>query len=250
MTTSEAINELAAALSKAQAAMKGAAKDSENPHFRSKYADLASVRDACWKPLTDHGLSVVQSPRLVGSEQGYVVELETRLMHSSGQWMADVAATPIQKTDAQGVGSAVTYLRRYALAAFAGIAPEDDDGNAASESHAPAQAPRAPAPSHDAAGTPHDLRIRTVTQKTISGGRLQWTVTFSDGVVATTINERLAMKADNACTDKSVVTRELEQKGRFTNLTGLHVTSDAPANAPLPMPDDDIPVISDNDIPF
>ena len=145
MTTSETINELATALSKAQAEMAGAKKDSTNPHFRSSYADLASVREACWGPLTKHGLSVVQSPRLVAAGDGlWVLELETRLLHTSGQWIADTAATPLSKADAQGVGSATTYLRRYALAAFAGIAPEDDDGNAASASNGHTKAAAAP----------------------------------------------------------------------------------------------------------
>lgn len=145
MRTSEQIDQIAAALAKAQGAMRGAVKDSENPHFRSRYADLASVREACWGPLTDHGLSVVQSPRLAATEGGWIVELDTLLMHSSGQWIADTAATPLAKADAQGVGSATTYLRRYALAAFAGIAPEDDDGNAASQKPEPKKALTKPA---------------------------------------------------------------------------------------------------------
>ncbi len=131
MNRSEMINELATALSKAQGQMSGAKKDSENPHFRSKYADLASVREACWKPLTDNGLSVLQSPRLTVVNSAFVAEVETTLMHTSGQFITDTIGVPLTKADAQGLGSAVTYARRYALSAFAGIAPEDDDGNAA-----------------------------------------------------------------------------------------------------------------------
>ncbi len=131
MNRSEMINELATALSKAQGQMSGAKKDSENPHFRSKYADLASVREACWKPLTDNGLSVLQSPRLTVVNGAFVAEVETTLMHTSGQFITDTIGVPLTKADAQGLGSAVTYARRYALSAFAGIAPEDDDGNAA-----------------------------------------------------------------------------------------------------------------------
>ena len=85
MNTSEQINELAGALAKAQGTIKSAVKDAENPHFRSKYADLASVWDACRKALTDNGLSVIQAPRGVVTEMGWTVEVETRLMHSSGQ---------------------------------------------------------------------------------------------------------------------------------------------------------------------
>lgn len=127
--TSEQINELAAALSKAQGAMHAASKDSTNPHFKSKYADLASVWDVCRKPLTDNGLSVVQLPE--ATEHGLVIA--TRLMHASGQWMqADLLLNPT-KNDPQGVGSAITYGRRYGLCAMVGIvADEDDDGNGAS----------------------------------------------------------------------------------------------------------------------
>lgn len=130
MTTSDQINELAAALAKAQIDIGGAKKDSTNPHFKSAYADLASVRDAA-RPLAQHGIAIVQSCRMGITDQGIVAEVETRLVHSSGQWMADTLAVPVSKPDAQGIGSAITYGRRYTLAAFAGIAPEDDDGNAA-----------------------------------------------------------------------------------------------------------------------
>lgn len=130
MEMSEQINELAAALAKAQAAMKPAAKDSENPHFRSKYADLASIWEACRKPLTDNGLSIVQAPADAGDG---VVSLRTLLLHASGQWMATTVSARLTKNDAQGVGSALTYLRRYSLAGMVGVvADEDDDGNAAS----------------------------------------------------------------------------------------------------------------------
>jgi hypothetical protein len=131
MNTSEQINELADALAKAQGQIRGAVKDAENPHFRSKYADLASVWDACRQALSNNGLSVIQAPRGVVSEVGWTVEVETRLLHSSGQWMGDTITVPVGKPDAQGVGSALTYARRYALASFVGVAPEDDDGNAA-----------------------------------------------------------------------------------------------------------------------
>ena len=152
MTRSEQINELATALAKAQGEMKGAAKDSENPHFRSKYADLASVREACLGALTKHGLSVPQFPRLTSVGEGqWLVEVETTLLHTSGQWMTDTLAVPVTKVDAQGVGSAITYARRYALAAVTGVAPEDDDANAAvghSNGHAAAK-PEAPASAMD-----------------------------------------------------------------------------------------------------
>lgn len=131
MNTSEQINELAAALAKAQAQIQPAKKENVNPAFKSKYADLASVWDACREPLTANGLAVVQMPTDC-AEAGRVA-LVTTLLHSSGQWISSMVSTRIVKDDPQGVGSALTYLRRYALSAMVGVAPDDDDGNAASQ---------------------------------------------------------------------------------------------------------------------
>ena len=131
MQRSEQINELATALAKAQGEMEGASKEKENPHFRSRYADLGAVYDAVREPLAKHGLSVTQWMRSTGGDGGHAVEVETFLMHASGQWMSDAFAVPVSKVDAQGYGSACTYARRYALMAAVGIAPVDDDANAA-----------------------------------------------------------------------------------------------------------------------
>jgi hypothetical protein len=128
VTHSESINEIATALSKAQAVIAGAVKDKTNPHFKNDYADLSSVWDACRKPLTDHGLSVVQT---AATDEGKV-GVTTILMHASGQWIQDTLLMRPTKDDPQGVGSCITYARRYALAAMVGVAPADDDGNAAS----------------------------------------------------------------------------------------------------------------------
>lgn len=125
---SESIEKLAAALSKAQAAITFASKDATNPHFKSKYADLASVWDACRGPLTANGLAVTQLP----ASDGPRVTLTTVLMHESGQWISQELTMTAGANTPQGLGSCITYARRYALAAVAGIAPEDDDGNAAS----------------------------------------------------------------------------------------------------------------------
>jgi hypothetical protein len=127
MMQSEQINELAAALAKAQGAIKGATKDTANPFFKSKYADLASVWDACRAELTANGLSIIQT---TDDSQG--VTVVTTLAHSSGQWIRGRLTMRPVKDDPQGIGSAITYARRYALAAMVGVAPEDDDGNAAS----------------------------------------------------------------------------------------------------------------------
>ena len=125
--SSEKISELAKALCKAQSAIQGATKDKTNPHYQSKYADLAACWDAGRAPLTSNGLSVVQFPRL--TEAG--VEIETILMHTSGEWMSDTLTVPLAKRDAHGLGAAITYGRRFAFSSVVSICPEDDDGNAA-----------------------------------------------------------------------------------------------------------------------
>jgi len=128
MKTSDSIKEIATALAKAQAVMAGARKDATNPHFRSKYADLASVWEACRTPLATNGISVIQMTE--PSEKDEII-VDTRLMHTSGEWIEGRLTLPVSKADAQGYGSALTYARRYGLSAAVGIAPEDDDGNAA-----------------------------------------------------------------------------------------------------------------------
>ena len=139
MVKSEAINELAAALAKAQGQMEGAKKDADNPFFKSKYADLASVVEAIRGPFAEHGLSYVQCPDACEGEE---VAVDTVLMHASGQWISSRTVVPVTKKDAQGYGSALTYARRYGLQAIAGVAAEDDDGNAAASAK-PSAKPRA-----------------------------------------------------------------------------------------------------------
>jgi hypothetical protein len=129
MKTSETIAKLASALAKAQGQMRAAAKDSVNPHFKSRYADLAGVWDACREPLAANGLAIMQSPGEIGDKN---ITLTTMLAHESGEWIQSQFTIPVSKPDAQGVGSAITYARRYALAAMVGIVQDDDDGNAAS----------------------------------------------------------------------------------------------------------------------
>jgi hypothetical protein len=138
MKTSESVDKLYAALVKAQGAMEGAEKTGVNPHFHSKYADLASVWNACRKPMADNGIAAFQG---VSHDNGTAL-LKTRICHSSGQWMED-GGIPLllDKQNMQGMGSAQTYARRYGLMAALGIAPEDDDGNAAVKSDKPAGQP-------------------------------------------------------------------------------------------------------------
>jgi ERF superfamily len=148
MNKSDQINELAAALAKAQGEMKTAIRDSVNPFFKSKYADLASVVEAIRGPFAEHGLSYVQLPI---PTEGDWVQVETVLMHASGQWISSIVDVPVAKGDAQGYGSALTYARRYGLSAVCGVAPEDDDGNAAAKAK-----PRATAEEMTPKPTAHD----------------------------------------------------------------------------------------------
>lgn len=131
--------DLMTALSKAQGEIEGAKKDSVNPAFKqpgkpegSKYADLASVWDAIREPMSKNGLAIMQWPRV---SEG-AVEIETIVAHGE-QFISDVLWMPCAQMSAHGIGSAITYGRRYALMAVAGVAPEDDDGNGAVEGHKP-----------------------------------------------------------------------------------------------------------------
>lgn len=125
---SESIAKLADALAKAQGEITGALKDSANPFFKSKYADLASCWDACRAPLSRHGLAVIQTTDV--SDLG--VTIITTLAHSSGEWIRGWLRMVPVKADPQGIGSCITYARRYALAGMVGLAQIDDDANTAS----------------------------------------------------------------------------------------------------------------------
>lgn len=128
MTKSESIAELAKALSKAQAEMHGAKKDSVNPFFKSNYADLASCWDACREPLTKNGLSIIQTTKT--TENGGTI-LVTSLLHSSGEWISGEMPVRPMKDDIQGLGAAITYCRRFALSAAVGLVQVDDDAESA-----------------------------------------------------------------------------------------------------------------------
>lgn len=136
----ENIKNLAKALVKATAQIEGATKDSTNPHFRNKYADLASVTDAIKKPLNDNGLTYSQIiHRLEGG-----VGVETLIIHESGETMSNgITFVPAPKNDPHGYGSALTYARRYSLSACFGVIQEDDDANGASNK-LPIQVPAKP----------------------------------------------------------------------------------------------------------
>lgn len=134
---SDTLGKLAGALAKAQGAFTAAKKDTDNPYFETKYADLASIHDVIRKPLSENGLAVVQRPfpRTTG------VTVVTDLIHESGEWMRCRVALPLEKRTPQSVGSAITYARRYGLSALVGVAAEaDDDGAAASDAPPPQRA--------------------------------------------------------------------------------------------------------------
>lgn len=127
---SSSINELALALAKAQAEMLTAGLDHENPYFKSKYADLASIVKASRPALTKHGLAISQP--IIPNDDGQLI-LHSLLMHSSGQWIETRMRIIPSKNDIQTLGSTITYLRRYSYAALIGVvaANEDDDGEIA-----------------------------------------------------------------------------------------------------------------------
>lgn len=154
MMTSHEIDKLGEALAAAQGEIDSAKKSAANPYFKSKYADLAEVWYAIREALSKNGLAVAQTPfaeygnfvtrkvkveKKDGSydireitEREAFVTVKTRLIHASGQWIEDELEILPAKSDPQGIGSAITYARRYALAAIVGVAQDDDDGNAAS----------------------------------------------------------------------------------------------------------------------
>ncbi len=152
MNKSDSIKEIATALCKFQGAVEKIKKTATNPFFHSTYANLADILDVIRQPLSDAGLSFVQFPK--GQ-----CELETMLMHSSGEWMSETYEMKPTKNDPQGLGSVITYQRRYALGAILGLnIDEDDDGNKASEK-----------PKEIKKETPQAEQIKWVTEKQFLG---------------------------------------------------------------------------------
>lgn len=156
MKSSESIKNLAVALVKVQSVLESAKKDSDNPFFKSRYADLSSVWDACRKPLTDNGLAVVQTCTPVENNG---IQVDTILLHVSGEYIESNLFMPLVKNDPQATGSAITYARRYALSAIVGIVADDDDAESAmSRPQAPAYRPNVPV------NTPASMPINIIKQ--------------------------------------------------------------------------------------
>jgi hypothetical protein len=180
------------------------------------------------------------------------VQVETRLLHTSGQWAADTLTltVPVGKPDAQGIGSALTYARRYALAAFVGVAPEDDDGNAAvGPSNLTYVDTRAgeisDAPKSATNGKP--LTISSVrSTETKKPGTVRYTVMFSNGLKAATISDRLGNLAKELFESGDEVLPPVTKATSFgTDLVDIHRKS-----ATTVTRHDDVPDITDADIPF
>lgn len=136
MTHSDTITSIAPALVKAQTDIKSVGKDSVNPAFRSKYTSLDAIMESVRPILARCGLIVMQS---VVDSADNILTVETRLIHSSGEWMAGCVAVPVVQATAHGCGSALSYGRRYSLSALLALASDDDDGNAAVTAPAPAK---------------------------------------------------------------------------------------------------------------
>lgn len=199
---SPTIGALVAALAKAKTTFEAAVKDSLNPHFKSKYADLDTVVSATTPALSENGLVVVQT--FDGDN------LVTLLAHSSGEWIKGTQPLHAVKMDPQGVAGASTYARRYGHMAICGIAPEDDDGNTAQKSYLQAKAERPKV-------VPTELySVRTVVSvecRTSSQNKSYALVTFGDGSTATTFSSTVTELAQAACADKRAVKITVEPKG-------------------------------------
>ena len=234
METSPSIAALAASLSKAQASIEGAVKGKVNPAFKSKYADLSSVWEACREALTENGLSVVQSPGPVADGR---MELTTMLLHASGEWMRGTLTIPLGKVDAQSYGSALTYGRRYALAAFVGVSPDDDDGNAAAKSKPPANTYRAEPASHEPEGPVRksaaqckrdgdDVKIKTEIARLDRDGLKDWNANFDAYTAhvpaswADSINDMLQAREIELSGEASVAEEEAALDAEFRGAIG------------------------------
>lgn len=129
MRTSESISKIAPALLAAQQSIEGAAKSATNPHFKSRYTDLATLIEAIKPALNLAGIVFMQSP----GGDGTGVTVTTRFLHSSGEWIEDTIYLPVPQQTPQAYGSAITYAKRNALQSMTGTPSVDDDGEKASE---------------------------------------------------------------------------------------------------------------------
>ena len=174
MNTSTDLDQISAALVLAQQAMLPLIKDSANPFFKSKYADLQAVTEACYPALQANGICVMQSAESLGAAG---INIKTRLLHKSGQFIETDCAIPPAGQDPQKYGSAVTYGRRYGLQAAVGLAAIDDDGEGAMNRNATKQAPAAKA---DAVVVKPTAKDEEMVDKIIEAFKQQTTLTELD----------------------------------------------------------------------
>jgi hypothetical protein len=172
MDRSPEIADLAKALVKAQGMLEDAGKDAVNPHFKSRYADLASVRAALRVPLSSNGLAYMQL--LTATEAG--ANIQTILMHEGGQYVSETLCVPVTAHTAQALGSAFTYGRRYSLMGMLGIAAseDDDDGNSASKKAGNGKAVPGLTPKYIDADQIETLRAKLAVTAAGEEGFLKW----------------------------------------------------------------------------
>ena len=146
MEKSQTIGCISKAIAAAQVKMGAAKFDSKNPHFNSRYASLASVMEAV-KPLAELGVAITQDCSVIRNEFGTQVEVTTMLSHAeSGEWIAGNISMKVERDTPQGVGSALTYARRYSISSIAGVAADEDDDGEQAEPRKPAASPKASKP--------------------------------------------------------------------------------------------------------
>lgn len=162
MKTSETISKFSTAFTKAQNLMGSAKKGSDNPFFRSKYADLAAVLEAVKEPLNSSGISILQP---VSFENGFH-HVTTMLLHESGEFISETMKLEITKNDMQALGSAISYARRYSLQSITGLPAEDDDGEKSMQRAVPKSVATAPAKVPTPSGI--DLKLVSPTDTIIS----------------------------------------------------------------------------------
>lgn len=162
MNRSESITKLAAAFVKAQASMGNAVKGSANPFFKSKFADLNAIREACTPPLNEQGISILQ-PTTVVDGKHYI---ETILLHESGEYLSGLYEIVVAKAnDPQSLGAAISYARRYGLQSMVSLGAEDDDGESAlGRSKTNSYVPKL-VPSEQKAAIPPDATVGSETPK-------------------------------------------------------------------------------------
>jgi hypothetical protein len=227
---------MAPALVKAQAAMKPVVKDAINPHFKTKYASLDAITTAALEALTANGIALLQGGG-EGTQDDAGMEVVTRLLHTSGQWIESGLRLPLAKSDPQGAGSATTYGRRYCLAAMLGIvADEDDDATAA-----------IPRPMAAPASTPAPRKASPAPEKASATSTIPAACTTCGGPVWDNRNDKANPKApDWKCKDKEC----RDEKGYVTG--GWAALAAAPA--PTPPNFDEFPAAlrdeEDSDAPY